>query len=151
MRFGTEEHRLYWKIMAIGFVVDLIGAFILTWGAELLTGSKNDSLLVATGFVWLAIQAARFLIMLLNLGRLYMAKEVGAFKASGEAFFTALKENGLPKPDGYLHSVDAYLSGVADDEQQDPKRRTVAACLYGVRQGTKNLGIWHSVLLDSAH
>jgi hypothetical protein len=151
MRIGAEEHRLYWKILGVGIAVDLFGAAIVVIVFEKISGEKNDSFLLTTGIVWLTIQIFRFVIMFLNIGRLWAAKEVGAFKSSGEAFYSALRENDLPKPDGYTPSVDTYLTGIADDEEQAAKARVIAASLYGVRQGTKNLGIIHSVLLESAH
>jgi hypothetical protein len=150
MRIEAEEHRLYWKILGVGLVVDLVGAAIIAWGLQKLF-EGDDGLLLVTGTVWLAIQFFRFVIMLLNIARLWAAKELGAFNASKETFLQALRVNGLPKPDHYTRSVDAYLSNVADDEDQAPKARVIAACLFGVRAGTKNLGIWHSAYLDSAH
>lgn len=152
MRIEAEEHRLYWKILAVGFVVDLIGAacfaVVLQWW---ISPNDHSGFLASVAILWLALQVFRFVIMLLNIARLWAAKELGAFNTPREAFLAALRENDLPKPEAYIHSVDGYLSTVIDDESQAPKARATAACLYGIRLGTKNLGIWHSVMLDSAH
>ena len=152
MRIEAEEHRLYWKILGVGFIIDLLGAVIVAWGLQKAFGTEgDDNFLLAVGTVWLVLQLFRFVIMLLNIARLWAARGLGAFKAPREAFLHALQVNELPKPGHYAHSVDAYLSSVADDEAQPPKARVIAACLFGVRKGTKNLGIWHSVFLDTAH
>jgi hypothetical protein len=111
----------------------------------------NDSEFFPTvGIAWAAIQVFRFVIMFLNIARLWVARELGAFGASGEAFLITLRENKLPKPN-HTRSVDSYLSEIADDEAQPGKARVTAACLYGIRQGTKSLGLCHSVFLDGAH
>jgi hypothetical protein len=151
MRIGAEEHRLYWKILAVGFVVDLIGAAFLAIVLQKISGTNEDSFFMSTALIWLGIQIFRFVVMFLDIVRLWAAKELGAFNASRSAFLSALQESDLPKPNGYIPSIDAYLSGVVDDESQAPKARATAGCLFGIRQGTKNLGIWHSVFLDSAH
>ena len=151
MRIEAAEHRLYWKILAVGIVVDLVGAAILAWGFQRIAGASGDDFFLATGIVWLALQLFRFIITLLNTARLWAAKEMGAFRSSGEAFLSALRNNGLPKPDDFTHSVDSYLLTAINDDSLSPKSRSTAACLYGVRQGTKNLGIVHSVFLDFAH
>ena len=116
MIIEAQEHRLYWKILAVGYVVDLIGAaclaVILQWW---LAPDDHSGFLLGVGLLWLTLQFFRFVIMLLNVARLWAANELGAFKASREAFVTALRQSELPKP-AYTHSVDSYLSNIADDE-----------------------------------
>ncbi len=100
MRIGADEHRLYWKVLGIGFVVDLIGVavVIVVLNKVFGTDSKNDEFLLAVGIAWLALQFLRFVITLLDIARLWAAKEAGAFKSSGEAFLAAVRN-----PSSYIN------------------------------------------------
>jgi hypothetical protein len=146
MVIGSAVRRLNIQLWIFAVLIDVGVAAIAAYFLN------RDEWLSTTFWVWLVLQAAGIVLAVLGVLRLLLLKWAGAFRPAKNGMLTTLETGNFPIPPGYIHSVDDYLSNVADNEEESIQTRLTAASVSGARQGIRSMAGWmKGAMIDSAH
>jgi hypothetical protein len=147
MIIESQLKRLWWRNLAIGFLVDVAIAIALAWAI-----ADEGDRLESTLFIWLGIQAVSILFSLRAALQIAAAWQLGHAEIVEEGFLAQLQKYELPRPDPYEASVPSYLDRLIEDEDLPVKAR-IGAAIIGAMQATliKTSGLIKGTLFGAAY
>lgn len=147
MIIEDQVKRFWWRMLAVGVVVDLLIAFGLAWAF-----AEEGDRLVSTGIIWLILQALSIAMWLRYLLHATTAWKLGQAEIVEDAFLAELRRGNLPAPKQFESSVEGYLKDVMDDTELPADKRVSAAALAGMQAACyQSLGFVRGMMFTGAH